>query len=75
MQVPQQLIDLIFLETDYTTLQHTRELHSGYIQKCTKYDNHQDAAEHGNLENMKWLRDNGYHWGESTFYHATNMVI
>ena len=59
MQIPQQLVDLILLETDYTTLQNTRELQSGYIQKCTKYTNYKQAIKEGNLHNMKWLRDNG----------------
>jgi hypothetical protein len=71
--LPQEIIDKIFLELDYENLEETRAIQSEYVQKCTEYFNITDASKNGNLENMKWLKEQGCPWNDYTFeYAATN---
>lgn len=57
-----ELIDMIFLLTDYNTLSRTRKIQSNYVKNHTEFDNFYKAAENGNLNNMKWLYLNKYNW-------------
>ena len=66
----QEIIDKILLFTDYECLKKTRELQSEYVKKCTEYNYIHIAAENGNLDNMKWLKEQGCPWDESTFDYA-----
>ena len=70
MTLPQEIQDKIFLEVDFETLKRTRELQSNYINKVTMYDSIREAAKYGNLENMKWLKEQGCPWDSYTFKYA-----
>lgn len=68
--LPQEIQDQIFLHCDWETLEKSRDLQSEYIKNKTKYNNTKEAALNGNLENIKWLRENDYPWNAETFHYA-----
>ena len=69
--MPQELQDKIFLYLDFKTLKNTRAVQSYYVKKTTEFKDINVAAQNGNLDNMKWLLENGCPWGKFTFYTAT----
>ena len=70
MNIPLPVIESILLETDYNTLQNTRELQSEYLRKKTQHNTYKDSIKNNNLINMKWLHDNGRLWEHWTFISA-----
>jgi hypothetical protein len=65
--LPIELQDKIFLYLDFKTLKNTRILQSSYVKKTTESKTMFIAAENGNIDNMKWLLDNGFILNEYTF--------
>lgn len=59
MKLLQEIQDIIFLNLDYISLDKTRELQSDYIKKVTQRGEISKVALDGNLENMKWLKEQG----------------
>lgn len=53
--LPQELQDKIFLDSDLKTVKELRNLQSDYVKQLTQFDNYNDAIAAGNLENCKWL--------------------
>jgi len=58
-KLPQELQDKIYLYLDFETLKKTRTYQSNYVKRITKFNIVNDAAKFGNLDNMKWLKENG----------------
>jgi ankyrin repeat protein len=59
-KLPTEIQDRIFLQfsphdSDWKTLQNTRELQSSYVRRRTAYNRAELAAQHNNIDNMKWL--------------------
>jgi hypothetical protein len=59
VQLPQEIIDIIFLLFDYNTLNSCRSLQNDYVTKCTKYNDLYSAISTKNISNEKWLRQQG----------------
>lgn len=56
MILPQEILDKIFLYSDYNTLKNCRELQSDHIKKCTEYfDLIQCIEQNGDILNFKWI--------------------
>ncbi len=55
MIVPQEIIDMIFMECDFSTLEKSRSLQSDYVKNCTEYSTLTEAVENGNLHCVKYL--------------------
>ncbi|KAJ3317390.1 hypothetical protein HDV06_001658, partial [Boothiomyces sp. JEL0866] len=70
MNLPTEILDKIWLLSDEETLKSTRELQNEYVKKITESFSMYDAARNGNLENMRWLKENNCPWGEETFGNA-----
>ncbi|KAJ3268986.1 hypothetical protein HDV01_001974, partial [Terramyces sp. JEL0728] len=56
--LPVELWDRIWLLCDKETLENTRELQSEYVKRATEHFVFNEAARNGNLEIMKWLKEN-----------------
>lgn len=65
--LPQEIQDKIFLELDYKTLEISRELQSEYIKHLTEYNSIEKAVDNGNLENTRWLKEQGCPWSSKVF--------
>lgn len=67
VKLPQEIQDKILLKLDWETLERSRDLQSEYVKNRTQFKTITEAALHGNLENMKWLKSIGCHWDTDVF--------
>ncbi len=52
--IPQELLDIIFMELDFSSIEKSRSLQSDYVKKCTEYSTITEAAKNGNLHCVKF---------------------
>ncbi len=57
--VPQELLDIIFMELDFSSIEKSRSLQSDYVKKCTEYITLYKSVENGNLHCLKYLFSKG----------------